>query len=344
MKTSKLILLFMVFVLLLNGCGYVVGGSSVKSSKQPSVVSTNTLIPTFPPTFKPTSTPTLVPTSTPIPSPTPTLTPTPTAIPTPVFTSIENDLSPSFAQSISTEYMGVKFNLELITDSSLNPEITKIKLNEGFEDTLAAVVARVFFEIWWAKGPVQHNFDPHTFDLGEVDDEFNSFMSLWALAQETNNFEDWEKVQINRVYANNLNDGNGYQMNPHNFWIMYDGEPPEGITGVGTYSVAFVDTTEVDNLQISWVSSYSGEFLTGYGMNIDNDRLIVYLGFTDFRMGEVRNGCGLSCVPATFTLRFVPMTIMSSVNVGIKKFFSNTDMDLTYNLRDNLIVIPVTYP
>jgi len=329
-------------VLLFNGCTYVIADPVVTTAeKKPSVVPTLTVEPTL--TFTPL--PTLTSTNTPEPTNTPTPIPTPTNIPTPTFISVENDLNPSFAQAILVEYMGVKFNLELITDSSLNPEITKIKLVEGFEYTLAAVVAKVFFEIWWAKGPVQHNFDPHTFDLSEVEDEFNYFMSLWALAQETNNFEDWEKVQINSVYANNLNDGNGYQMNPYNFWIMYDGEPPEGIIGVKTYSIVFVDPTEAKNLQISWVSSYPGDFLAGYGMNIDNNRLIVYLGNTYFRMADdVPWGCGLSCVPASDTLLFVPMAIMSSVNVGFKRFANDSDRILTFNLRDNLIVVPTTYP
>ena len=122
--------------------------------------------------------------------------------------------------------MGVKFNLELITDSSLNPEITKIELEDGFEHTLAAVVAVDMFEIWWVKGPVPHKYDKNDFDLVELQDEFNSFMGLWAKAQETNNPEDWKRVQINRILANNLNDNNGYQMNYYNFWMMYGGDIP----------------------------------------------------------------------------------------------------------------------
>lgn len=339
----KLLLIVCVMVLL-NGCGYVVEDFNVKSSEQPPVVSTNTLAPTSIPTLLPALTPTLVPTDTFIPSPTPTLVPTPTALPTPVFTSVENDLSPSFAQSISTEYMGVKFNLELITDSSLSPKITKIELEEGFEHTLAAIVAIDMFEMWWAKGPVPHNYDPNNFDLGELKDEFNSFMDLWARAEETGNPEDWEKIQISRILANDLNDGYGYQMNHYNFWMMYNGETPEGITGVRTFSIAFVSTTEVKNIQTSWHSSYSGEFVAGYGMNIDKDRLIIYLGHTAFRYAETFGGCGVSCLPAALVRRFTPMTIMSSVSVGYRDILSSEDIVNVMNLRDHLIVTPEVYP
>ena len=306
----------------------------------PEFTSTFTQAPTETPEPRPTSTPTQAPTETPEPSPTPTLAPTPTAIPTPVFTSIENDLSPSFAQSISTEYMGVKFNLELITDSSLNPEITKIQLEDGFEHTLAAVVAVDMFEIWWVKGPVPHKYDKNDFDLVELQDEFNSFMGLWAKAQETNNPEDWEKVQINRILANNLNDNNGYQMNYYNFWMMYSGDTPAGITSVKTFSIAFVYTTEVENIQISWQSSYSGEFIKGYGLNLDKDRLLVYLGHTDFRYAEKPLGCGVSCVPAVSVRFFTPITVMSSISAGYKFYYSDFDITVSWNLRDHLIVSP----
>jgi len=343
MKTTKLILLFIVFILLFNGCTYVIADPVAPTvEKKPPVVPTQTAEPT--PTF--TQLPTLTPTNTPEPTdtPTPTLVPTPTEIPTPVFASVENDLNPAYIQTISTDYMGVKFNLELITDSSLGPEITKIRLEGGFEHVLAAVIAKDIFEIWWAKGPVPHSFDPHNFNLSEVRADFESFMSLWSRAQETNDPEDWEKVQINKIFANDLNDDRGYQMNPYNFWVMFDGETPDGITSVKTFSVAFVDTLEVKNIQISWVSSFPGEFTAGYGMNIDKDRLIVYLGDTDFRYAEISGGCGVSCVPASYVLRFVPMTITSSVSVGYQKFVSSDDAVLIYDLRDYLIVSPKSYP
>jgi hypothetical protein len=336
---KKRMLLSLVLVMLLNGCGYIVEGPNTQPSETPTTVFTNTAIPTSTHTLEPTSTPTQTPKDTPTPSPTPTL------VPTPAFTSVENDLSPSFAQSISIEYMGVKFNLELITDSSLAPAITKIRLEDGFEHTLAAVVAVDMFELWWAKGPVPHNFDPHTIDLSELREEFASFMSLWAKAQETNNPEDWGKVQIDRILANDLNDGNGYQMNYHNFWMMYDGETPAGITGVKTFSIAFVYTTGVNNIQVAWTSSYSGEFIKGYGMNLDNDKLIVYLGDTDFRLaGDVPWGCGVSCIPAQLVLNFIPMALKSSVTTGYKRFPNDEDRLFVFDLRDHLFVTPKEYP
>jgi hypothetical protein len=239
--------------------------------------------------------------------------------------------------------MGVKLNLELITDSSLSPDITKIRLEDGFDRVLAAVIARDIFSLWWAKGPVPHNFDSHSidsFDLSSLDEEFVSFMSLWEKAQETNNPEDWEKVQINRIRANDLNDGNGYQMNPYNLWMMYEDETPEGITGIKSFSVAYVYTTEVTNIQTVWASSYVGEFIKGYGMNIDKDKLIVYIGSTNFRYANKPGSCGDSCFAAVSIFRFVPMTIMSSVKVGYEKLMSTGDRVYTRELRKHIIVEP----
>ena len=338
---KKAILLFVVILVLLNGCGCVVTETDV-----PGIVYTDTLVSSSTSTPLPTSTYTPSPTNTPVPTatdtPTPTITHTPTNTPTPIPTEppAEWDLNPSYVQTIVTEYMGVKLNLELITDSSLSPDITKIRLEDGFDHVLAAVIARDIFWLWWAKGPEPHNFDPHTFDVSALDVEFVSFMGLWEKAQETNDPEDWEKVQINRIRANDLNDGYGYQMNPYNLWMMYDGDTPEGITGIKSFSIAYVYTTEVINIQPVWASSYVGEFIRGYGMNIDKDKLIVYLGDTDFRYAEQPGGCGVSCVPAYSILDFVPMSAMSSVEVGYKRFAGTGDKVYVRELINHLIVEP----
>jgi hypothetical protein len=338
---KKAILSFVVILVLLNGCGCVATKTDV-----PGVVYTNTSVPTSTSTPLPTSTYTPSPTNTPVPTatdtPTPTITHTPTNTPTPIPTEppVEWDLDPSYVQTIVTEYMGVKLNLELITDSSLSSDITKIRLEDGFEHFLARAIAGDIFWLWWAKGPEPHSFDPHTFDITEFDDEFVSFMSLWEKAQETNDPEDWEKVQINRIRANDLNDGNGYQMNPYNLWMMYEGETPEGITGIKTFSIAYVYTTEVNNIQPVWVSSYVGEFIKGYGMNIDKDKLIIYIGSTDFRYANKPGSCGDSCFAADSIFSFGSMTITSSINTGYKKFATKEEWAYVDDLIGHLIVEP----
>ncbi len=90
--------------------------------------------------------------------------------------------------------------------------------------------------------------------------------------------------------------------------------------------------------------SYSGEFIVGYGLNLDKDRLLVYLGHTTFRRAEKPLGCGVSCIPAWSVRFFTPITIMSSISAGYKRYPSDVDITVSWNLRDHLIVAPEVYP
>ena len=258
---KKAILLFVVILMLLNGCGCVVTETNV-----PSVVYTNTSVPTSTPTPLPTYTNTPSPTETPV--PTATNTPTPTLVPTPTLgIPVENDLNPSHVQSMSTEYMGVKLNLELITDSSLSPEITKISVNE---EMFAQVMARNIFRIWWVKGSPGKSVD----DI-PTEDDFKSFMSLWAKAQETNDPEDWQKVQIDNLYANDLNDGEGYVQRPYSAWFMYNGDSVSDVLAVNIVSVVLAENSKINNAKNT--SGFTNTYLS-YGLNINNYQMLFYLG------------------------------------------------------------------
>jgi hypothetical protein len=269
---KKAILLFVVILMLLNGCGCVVTETNV-----PSVVYTNTSVPTSTPTPLPTYTNTPSPTETPV--PTATNTPTPTLVPTPTLgIPVENDLNPSHVQTIVTEYMGVKFNLELITDSSMNPEITKVIIDE---EMFTYVMAKNILRIWWVKGSPGKSID----DIAISDDDLKSFMSLWAKAQETNDPEDWQKVQIDNLYANDLNDGEGYVQRPYSVWFMYNGdeEPPDGVKPITLVSVALMEKVTPNN------ASEAHGFLGSdfYGANLNEYNMIFYLGFKDYSVNKI---------------------------------------------------------
>ena len=309
---KRLMFLFMVFVLLFNGCGYVV--TPVVPSEQPSVVPTDTPVPTLTPLPTETSTPR--PTDTPL--PTATNTPTPTLVPTPTLgIPVENDLNPSYVQTMSTEYMGVKLNLELITDSSMNPEITKVTVDE---EMFTYVMARNVFRVWWVKGSPGKNTD----DI-PTEDDFMSFMELWAKAQETNDPEDWKKVQIDNLYANDLNDGEGYVQRPYSVWFMYNGdeEPPDGVNPITLVSVALVKAGIPKN--VSEAYGFLGSDV--YGANLNDYNMVFYLGNEKYMINEL-TPYGVEYGPA---LSISTLGVYTQCNKGIwKELYSGKKTPLNF--------------
>ena len=221
-----------------------------------------------------TSTPTQVLTETPVPS----STLTSTRVPTPTLElAVENDLKPSYIQTINTEYMGVEFNLELITDSSLEPLITKITIDEmAYTQTMA----RNIFKIWWVKGPESHDIESMP-----TDTDFENFMSLWSQAQKTNNIQDWRKVQVDNVWANDLTDGDGFVQKPYSIWFLYHGDSDsiEGVRFVRLLSVSFVEISEVNNLMRT--RNLFGDW-DAYGMNLNAYDAVVYVGTDDLEFDK----------------------------------------------------------
>ena len=275
MQKSKLFLLFMIFVLMLSACTSV-----ALDPVAPTSENKQTDVPTA--TLDPTPTNTLIPTLTPTNTlePTPTPTPTPTLIPTPTLpVPLEMSLDPSYIQTVSTEYMGVTLNLELITDSSLNPELTKVTVDG---DSYAHVMAYNIFRIWWVKGAPANKLD----DI-PTDDDFISFMHLWARAQETNSFEDWEKVQIDGLYANDLNDRYGYGRKAYSVWFMYNGQDklPYGIKSVKLLTVALVKYPNQNTPRINIFGPPSG-----FGLNLNGYNLIACYADSDIRFAESISG------------------------------------------------------
>jgi len=306
---KKTILLFVVFLMLLNGCGYVVTPSV--QSEQPSVVPTDTPVPTSTPTPLPTST--LTNTPTPVPTSTPTLIPTPTlSIP------VENDLNPSHVQTMSTEYMDVKFNLELITDSSMNPEITKVTIDE---EMFTYVMAKNIFRIWWVKGSPGKSTD----DI-PTEDDFMSFMRLWAKAQETNGPEDWKKVQIDNLYANDLNDGEGYVQRPYSIWFMYIGDetPPDDVVPITLMSVALVKTGVPKNVSEAYGFLRNANV---YGANLNDYSIVFYIGLGDYMVNKLLEE-GVAYGPA---LLISTLGVYAQCNKGVwKELYSGKKTPLDF--------------
>jgi hypothetical protein len=185
----------------------------------------------------------------------------------------EHDLRPNFTESIEQEYAGVKMKIQIITDESLDPSIKKIFLNPNFKNSLGEnskeaishAVSYMFFRTWWSNGVVEHTGTP-------TDDDFSKYMSDWSTAQDTNNPEEWEKVQFEIPKVNDLNDGNGYVTEKITVWPMHSGSAPEGITSFSEFDIAFVRGTKMNNITLyDW-----GGYACGYGSNLDGNTLTVY--------------------------------------------------------------------
>lgn len=270
--------------ILTAGCGNVLVPVQTISpaTSTPIQVPTETSIPSQ------NSTPTLIPTETSVPSPTDTLTPTPTATPaitpTPTKPPVEWDLDPYIEKVIDHEWEGIRIKARILVDRSLESVIKSLDVQD---DVFAEVVARSIFVVWYARNNPDVGWlrkDKKYFSPVWVHpEEFHPFMEMWAKAQETNNPEDWKKVQINNVWANNLNDGNGYQQRPYAMWPMFYGEAPSGIVGMDMLTLALVKTSSVSNLfKSQHYDNYEFRKLldAGLGTNINGGDLIVYRGIS----------------------------------------------------------------
>jgi hypothetical protein len=173
----------------------------------------------------------------------------------------EMDLDINHEQEVVMEYMGVKINSSLITDKSLDPVIKEVTISN--ESAYAEFIARSIHKVWLQKGGV-NGTGP------ETETSFEDFMKLWATAQKSGLTEDWEKVQLKNIWANDLKDGNGYVQKPETLWMMYDGQAPEGVRGIGKMSVALVKATKTENITVL------NQDNQGYGTNITNNDLIIY--------------------------------------------------------------------
>ncbi|MBI5297330.1 MAG: hypothetical protein HY869_17770 [Chloroflexi bacterium] len=252
-RSLTLIILSIVLLTVLSGCGTFVSPPTLTATASSTAVPTSTL--------KPTSTP------------------TPTQIATETTTPIvEKELQPAYIETIAQPYMDVEINLSIITDESLkssNPPLHKIYINPRFnnskgensKDALAHFAARTFYRLWRSRQNSQTTSD----------EDFKAYLQLWSLAQKSNDPVDWGKVQIDGIWANDLNDGNGYKPQEYTIWPMYTGDLsqiPSGVRAITEFGVAFVRINKMKNVTM-WQDNVYG---VGMGTNLDSNKLYVYMG------------------------------------------------------------------
>lgn len=255
----------MVSVLLVNGCGLVVMEPSAPTvEKQPTYAPTSTLIPTLTPIELPTLTPTNTPEPTDI--PTPTLTPTPTTVPTPK--PVEWDVDPYIVKEIEGEYRGVTIKGRFIVDRSLEDIVESVEINDN---VFAEMIAKSLAVVWIERQKAEPWELAKPFELSK-------WVDLWAKAQETGLEYYWRQVQLNDIWANDLNDDNGYVEKSYNLWPMYEGTSPYGVTGIDTITLVIFDVDKSDAFNFDTFSRSATRSRLVCGSNLDNQDLIIYLG------------------------------------------------------------------
>jgi hypothetical protein len=219
---------------------------------------------------------------------------TPTDAPIPI---LEQDLQPVYKETVAQAYMDVEINFSLLTDASLdssNPHIHRIFINPRFnnyegensKDALAHFAALTFYKLWHSR---QDTNQPVS------DAEFKSYLELWSQAQKSNDLADWEKVQINGIWANDLNDGNGYKQQEYTIWPMYTGDPsqvPQGVRAIAEFGISFVRAVQMENVTMV------GDGNFGVGFNLYDNILYVYIDFGGH--GQDEGGWG-----ATYAIAYV---------------------------------------
>lgn len=266
MKTRKWVLSFAVLCLFFNGC-VVISESPVSiEAEKPEFTATNTVPEdnSMPVVSAPTATPTEEPVvETPVPTKSlpSTLTPTPTEI-----LPVDGDIDPYIIKEIEGVYRGVSIKGRFIIDRSLEDIVESVEIND---DVFAEMIARSLATVWYAR----EKSEP--WELAKPP-ELNKWVDLWAKAQETGSEYYWKQVQLNSIWANDLNDDIGYVEKSYNYWPMYEGVSPYGVTVLHKITVVFFDTTKsgITNTEM-YENSESGEV---FGYSLDNQDLTLYHG------------------------------------------------------------------
>lgn len=184
------------------------------------------------------------------------------------FPPIEMDIEPIYTQTTEYEYMGVKISAELVVDESALPGLSKVTIPHP---TYAEYISRLLFYVWWVRGNIKHTVTP-------TDVDFRDFMMMWSKAQESGDTFDWEKVQINDIWANDLGDGLGYIQKAIKIWPMYSGIATEGVLPIEKLTITFVGYSKSE-----YVTLYSAGFTgDGSGTNYSDQVLYLYLFNQDF--------------------------------------------------------------
>lgn len=278
---KKAFLLFGIFVILLSGCGNIAIKDTNIASEKSSAINTDTIFTT--------STSTRIATSTP--SPTDTLIPTDTHTPLPtidkhpptptVERSVEWDIEPFIEKRIDTEWKGVRIKASFIIDASLKDRIKSMEILDSF---FADLVARTIFIAWYIRHNPSVTWAQPNYTLPnrvvEVSlEEYHTFLDLWSQAQRSGKESDWRNVQINSIWTNDLSDGNGYVQRPYNFWPMYEGSTPSGVTAMSRFTIVLTDFFSTSSI-VRWTPANMPaiDIDIGYGFNLDNGDMMFYIG------------------------------------------------------------------
>lgn len=268
MKTSKAILLFTALSIMLNGCIVIAKAPVPAITEQPEFIATNTVPENNSTPIVPakTATPTEEPiVETPIPTKSlpSTLTPTPTEI-----LPVEWDIDPYIIEDIEGVYRGVTIKARFIVDRSLEDIVESVEINDN---VFAEMIVKSLATVWYAR----EKTDPWQI-VQPI--ELNRVIDNWAKAQETGYEYYWRQIQLNRIWANDLNDGNDYSEKSYNFWPMYEGTTPYGVVGIDKITIVILDVAKSDAYNFDTSSRSVTKSRLVKGSNLDKQNLIIYSG------------------------------------------------------------------
>jgi hypothetical protein len=151
----------------------------------------------------------------------------------------------------------VKIKARVLVDSSLEDQIESIDISD---ELFAEIIARTIWLVWYAR---QGNTDWYIAKPVVV----HPFMEMWAKAQNTGDYSDWRKFQLNDIWANDLTDGDGYVQESYDFWPMYEAETPDGVTAVKRITLVLLRTPSTENISLCLTCSPSIELGVGSNFN-----------------------------------------------------------------------------
>ncbi len=322
MKTSKLILLFMVICLVISACasGIIVADQIIPTvTKQPEFTATNTVqVNTNTPTIPAeTATPTEVPV---VDTPTPTIVPTETL-------PVEWDIDPYIIEDIEGEYKGVTIKARLIIDKSLEDIVESVRIND---DIYAEAIVKSFVYVIYQR---KSNGDSYRIPSDEVD----RLVKIWAEAQKTGSETYWRQVQLDNIWANDLNDGNGYSEKVYNFWPMYEGTTPNDVLALDKITIVLFDCSKSDIVNAPAVPGAGGR--QARGASLDNKEFIFYLGFDiPYALQQYAHLEGISPGSRLESLLSISVGFLANyLIVNDNKVDLDSNASLTLDVRDLLL-------
>ena len=164
--------------------------------------------------------------------------PTPTETVTPTEAVVESIIDPIFTASMEGSYKGVNVKLNIVTDKSISPKVTKLDFNPNFvnsqgensKEALAKFVTWIFYKTKEANN-------------GKVvtDEGYVQFLADWADAQASNgDMTKWDKVKVSIKVDDPA--VAGYNPESKDFYPMYSGPSVEGVNSINEMDIVFVDT------------------------------------------------------------------------------------------------------